>query len=189
MQKKLWTKNVFTITDVFSKEECQKYINHTEKIGFTDAPINTNTGAVVSPEVRNNTRVMFDDKDIAKKLWERVKTFVPEKYKGRKFLGLNERFRFYKYDQGQRFAPHADGYYTRENGERSLFTFMIYLNEDYKGGETKFFYMPLLGRKKEFVIKPQTGMALLFEHTIIHEGATVITGRKYVLRSDIMYTK
>ncbi|WP_372367189.1 2OG-Fe(II) oxygenase [Candidatus Uabimicrobium sp. HlEnr_7] len=126
---------------------------------------------------------------MAKKLWERVKVFVPEKCEGRESLGLNERFRFYRYDLGQRFAPHSDDIYTRENGEHSLFTFIIYLNEDCEGGETKFFFMPLLDQKEELIIKPQTGMALLFKHEIIHEGATIVSGRKYVLRSDVMYTR
>jgi hypothetical protein len=31
-------------------------------------------------------------------------------------------------------------------------------------------------------------MALCFVHELAHEGATVIRGRKYVLRSDVMYS-
>jgi hypothetical protein len=30
-------------------------------------------------------------------------------------------------------------------------------------------------------------MALVFVHRILHRGAPVTTGRKYVLRSDVMY--
>ena len=30
-------------------------------------------------------------------------------------------------------------------------------------------------------------MALIFEHELLHEGAAVTAGRKYVLRSDVMY--
>jgi hypothetical protein len=30
-------------------------------------------------------------------------------------------------------------------------------------------------------------MALIFEHQLLHEGAAVTQGRKYVLRSDVMY--
>jgi prolyl 4-hydroxylase len=30
-------------------------------------------------------------------------------------------------------------------------------------------------------------MALLFDHHLLHEGAAVMSGRKYVLRSDVMY--
>ena len=92
--------------------------------------------------------------------------------------GLNERFRFYRYGPGQRFAPHVDGAYERTNGERSRLTFMIYLNEGYQGGETRFGWHTITGR---------TGMALWFDHRLRHEGAELIEGVKYVLRSDVMY--
>ena len=57
-------------------------------------------------------------------------------------------------------------------------TLMVYLNDIFEGGETVF---------NETTIKPQKGMALIFHHTLVHEGAAVTTGRKYVLRSDVMY--
>ncbi|WP_372367190.1 hypothetical protein [Candidatus Uabimicrobium sp. HlEnr_7] len=41
MEKKEWTSNIFTVTNVFSEEECRKYIDYTENIGFADAPINS----------------------------------------------------------------------------------------------------------------------------------------------------
>ena len=37
-------------------------------------------------------------------------------------------------------------------------------------------------------IVPRTGSVLLFEHQCYHEGATLEQGRKYVVRSDLMYT-
>jgi predicted 2-oxoglutarate/Fe(II)-dependent dioxygenase YbiX len=93
-------------------------------------------------------------------------------------VGLNERFRFYRYDPGERFAPHRDGAYHRDNGEDSLLTFMVYLSEGFTGGDTVF---------PNLAVTPRLGMALIFEHQILHEGAAVISGRKYVLRSDVMY--
>jgi len=36
-------------------------------------------------------------------------------------------------------------------------------------------------------ITPKEGMALIFLHKLYHEGSEVLEGRKYVLRSDIMY--
>jgi hypothetical protein len=36
-------------------------------------------------------------------------------------------------------------------------------------------------------IKPERGMALVFVHRQLHEGAPVVQGRKYVLRTDVMY--
>ena len=95
-------------------------------------------------------------------------------------VGVNERFRFYRYQPGQRFALHQDGTFARSPDERSLLTFLIYLNQDFTGGETAF---PEQGQ----CIRPQTGMALLFQHLLLHEGCPVRSGVKYALRSDIMY--
>ncbi len=39
------------------------------------------------------------------------------------------RLRFLRYDPGEYFKPHMDGSYERENGERSLITVHLYLNE------------------------------------------------------------
>ena len=42
---------------------------------------------------------------------------------------MNERLRFYRYDIGQQFDWHYDGYFERDNGERSYLTLMVYLND------------------------------------------------------------
>ena len=55
---------------------------------------------------------------------------------------------------------------------------MIYLNDNYVGGETTF---------NEISILPKQGKALIFQHDLEHEGSSVIQGIKYVLRTDIMY--
>jgi len=55
---------------------------------------------------------------------------------------------------------------------------MIYLNDDFKGGETKF---------NDLIVAPKKGTALIFYHYLEHEGSEVIEGTKYVLRTDIMY--
>ena len=44
---------------------------------------------------------------------------------------------------------HVDGSYVRNANERSIYSIIIYLNEDFKGGETVF----KVG-EKEFSIKP-----------------------------------
>ena len=36
-------------------------------------------------------------------------------------------------------------------------------------------------------LTPETGLGLLFQHPIIHEGAEVKAGIKYVVRTDLMY--
>jgi prolyl 4-hydroxylase len=56
---------------------------------------------------------------------------------------------------------------------------MIYLNDDFEGGETRF---------ERATIRPVKGMALVFEHSMLHEGAEVVRGRKYVMRTDVIYS-
>jgi hypothetical protein len=36
---------------------------------------------------------------------------------------------------------------------------------------------------------PKTGMALVFSQDLYHEGSTLISGRKYAVRTDFMYTR
>jgi len=36
-------------------------------------------------------------------------------------------------------------------------------------------------------VVPRAGMALLFQHQLLHEGCVMESGVKYVLRSDVMY--
>lgn len=54
---------------------------------------------------------------------------------------------------------------------------MIYIQDD---GLT-------LPNGAEIRVKPERGKALLFYRYLLHEGAPVAAGRKYVLRTDVMY--
>jgi hypothetical protein len=47
-------------------------------------------------------------------------------------------FRLCRYRAGGHFAPHFDGYFVENSRERSLQTFMLYLNGDFEGGSTNF---------------------------------------------------
>jgi prolyl 4-hydroxylase len=169
---------LFTIDAVLSPAECRELIERVERAGFDIATINAWEGPRVDTKVRNNDRVILDDVAMANDLWRRVRERIPPLRDGRQVRGLNERFRFYRYQPGQKFAWHSDGPFRRENGETSLLTFMIYLNDGYRGGATRFEWTEVLG---------QEGMALVFDHGLIHEGAELSEGVKYVLRSDVMY--
>ncbi len=172
--------DVFLVHELFSAAECDEYIAFAEKIGFEEAAINVGMGAqVVVKDVRNNDRVIVDDRSRSDELWKRAKPFVPDIINRAQALGCNERLRFYRYDPGQRFNWHFDGAFQRSNGQRSRITYMVYLNDDFEGGDTHF---------ESFIIRPRKGTALFFTHQIRHMGAEVLRGRKYVLRTDLMYT-
>ena len=61
---------------------------------------------------------------------------------------------------------------------------MVYPNSDFVGGETRFYDQD---RGLRLTVRPARGMALGFEHLQLHEGSPVVSGRKYVLRTDVMY--
>lgn len=170
----------FTIDGVLTPDECRALIARIEAAGPKIAPVSYPGGPVVDLGVRNNTRVMFDDPELAALLYARVVDRLPATMSGGSVVGANERLRCYRYEPGQYFAPHHDGAFVRYAHERSTLTFMIYLNEEFTGGETAILD---LGE----VVVPKTGRALLFQHAILHEGCEVKSGVKYAVRSDIMY--
>jgi predicted 2-oxoglutarate/Fe(II)-dependent dioxygenase YbiX len=135
-----------------------------------------------SPAVRDNQRLLVDDPELATARRDRAKGLLVEEWFGSKAVGLNERFRFYRYDPGQRFTPHMDGCFQRDNGQQSQFTFLVYLNDGFEGGATAFHES-----RASLVMTPERGKALVFYHRQVHEGMPVVRGRKYVLRTDVMY--
>lgn len=192
MEKQLVSgiEQIFTIRGFLTADDCAEQIARTEQVGYGDAPISTLGGPVVYKEMRNNERVMFDDRALARQLWEKLQPFVDSKIgSGWHALGLNERFRFYRYDPGQKFDWHFDGCFERSPVECSKLTFMVYLNEGFEGGATEFHLRADGFSEKDPVerVVPETGMALIFDHRILHQGSPVLRGRKYVLRSDVMY--
>jgi predicted 2-oxoglutarate/Fe(II)-dependent dioxygenase YbiX len=171
---------VWTVPDVLTLDECRVLIARIEALGCTPAPITTGAGFVMRPDIRNNTRVVIDDQALAAELFQRVAPDVPSVLAGCDVVSANERLRCYRYERGQRFAPHYDGAFVRSPQEMSRLTFMVYLNDDFAGGTTNFLDL-------EKTIEPRAGMALLFQHRLLHEGSEVTDGVKYVVRSDVMY--
>ncbi len=118
-------------------------------------------------------------------MWRRAAAFVPQRREGWSACGLHERFRFYRYGAAEKFGAHYDGAVNRGESEVSKLTFMIYLCDVDEGGSTNF-YGPGLVTQHE--VRPARGRALVFDHGRLHEGAPVLSGRKYVLRTDVMYS-
>ena len=170
----------WTVDGFLSDSECSALVERIEAAGPELAPITTSRGPRFDLDARNNARVMFDDAELAARLFERARLHVPESLKGMRPVGLNERFRCYRYEPGQQFGPHYDGAFVRDATERSLLTLMVYLNDDFAGGVTAFLE---LGR----IVAPSKGRALFFQHPTLHQGCTVLRGTKYVIRSDVMY--
>jgi predicted 2-oxoglutarate/Fe(II)-dependent dioxygenase YbiX len=169
---------VFTIPEFLTPDECAQHIASAEAHGFEAATIETLGRSIRDPLIRNNDRIIKDDQALAGALWGRLAPHVPPFMDGRPAWGLNERWRIYRYQPGQRFAGHVDGSFRRESGERSLLTLLLYLNDQFEGGETTF---------DDLVVTPVRGLALVFRHDLFHAGEPLGQGTKYVLRSDVMF--
>jgi len=173
----VFTEDALIVVVLIDETECSSLILRSERIGYTDSMIISDGKQIVAKEIRNNKRVLLDDFELADKFWSKVSNYVPEVLDGCSVVGLNERFRFYRYEPKQIFRLHKDFPHKIE-GQQSKLSMIIYLNRDFEGGETDF---------RTFVVYPKTGSALIFKHELLHEGCAVINGKKYAVRTDIMY--
>ena len=83
-----------------------------------------------------------------------------------------------------------DGYGDR----RSRLTFLLYLNDDFAGGDTTFFLPGAeVGVVEARGVSPRAGSVLCFPHgdgagSLVHEGSAVYSGCKYIVRTDVLYS-
>lgn len=174
--------SVFIIHDLLSPRECEELIARSEALGYEVAAV----GGELIPQLRNNGRALLQDRTLADELWRRASPLVPRVLDGAEACGLHERFRFYRYEAAEQFGLHMDGSVRRGEDEESRLTFMLYLSAVAEGGETNF-YGP--GKVLQWSVRPAPGKALVFDHRRLHEGAAVRRGRKYVLRTDVLYRR
>ena len=113
---------------------------------------------------------------------------------------MNQCFKFSKYEEGYSFEAHIDGPWVPMKDESSVFTVVIYLNDDYEGGQTNFYNEPFeskfegkrgIKNDEDLVatIQPKTGKMLVFNHESYHEGSKVLKGTKYIVRTEIMFVR
>lgn len=187
--KTLVAHDVFTVAGVLDAAECRALIERGEALGFTPAPVRAAGGPTRRTDIRDNDRAAFTDPDLAAWLWDRCREHIPAVFEGGAAVGLDPDFRLYRYDPGQRFNRHKDGTAERGPTERTRLTGLVYLNDDFSGGETAFYAADLVdgARPEVAAVTPRAGSALFFRHDWWHEGRAVTAGRKYVLRTDVFY--
>jgi hypothetical protein len=219
--------NLHLLKDILSPEECLQIVATAETIGFTpDAPVRAE-GEESSILAHNFYWIV--DTEFCTKLWNRVKSYVPQTVSGKKVRGLNRRFRVYRYVPGAEYRAHIGKQSTLSPGpantppdgawppssidpsndtyiydssppdakQSSLFTFLIYLNDEFEAGETTFFLPSAReGSMNAYPVKPIQGSIALFPHgetegSLLHEGTGVRRGSKpsakYVIRTDVLY--
>jgi len=141
--------------------------------------VNTGKSRELIANIRNNERVNWHSETVALDWWEKLSVVRMPIIDGMEAVALSPHFRFYKYTPGQRFNMHKDGRQSVGDGT-TLLTLLVYLNEGYVGGGTRF-------RQENLLVTPSIGKALLFDHKLWHQGVKLEQGIKYVLRTDIVF--
>lgn len=175
---------------VLPNNECENLIDLALNTGFEPAKVQMYGEQKTLNNIRNNTRLQFDDINLAGKLEQLLESNLdasfPHTLNNKRFLKVGSHFRMYCYEPGQYFKPHKDGHF-KENDCESLVTALFYLNTT-KGGETILMPNGFKEQSSWIKISPIQGSVLLFEHDTFHEGCPVSEGEKYVLRTDLFYT-
>lgn len=89
-------------------------------------------------------------------------------------------------------SKHYDGSFVRTEGDRAgektFLTVQVYLNADFGGGRTSFPSTKGLEHSLTAVaVEPLAGRAIVFQHDVAHGSTSVIHGRKYAVRLDVLY--
>lgn len=202
--------DAFLLHGVLTEEECKQFIAVSEQLGYREAGGTGDQEYPAMPDMRqpaDNVRAAAKaSHPVLYHLWKRVRDHVPSsvEHSGKTWKvredenALNEQFRFLRYEPQQRFWAHFDGGFKRSPSEQTHFTFIMYLNDDFEGGDTVIFPEGNTGvhgapARQEVRVRPERGMALVFRHSgpthPLHSGAphTSPGKKKYILRSDIMY--
>eukprot|EP00965_Chrysotila_dentata_P103258 3408408-Pleurochrysis_carterae.AAC.4 len=202
----------FVLSNVLSAHECHQMNGVASAMGFTeDAPVSL--GRRIR---RNNNCVWIADDSLWLPIWRRIREHAPKMVDGGEPAGLNQRWRLYRYGENDIFKLHTDGSWPGSRagqhagrgvvirdayGDRwSQMTLLLYLDDDYDGGETSFLVdeagLPAMspqqpGALMRSVSVPQGGALCFFhgEHALspLHEGSLVTRGVKTIVRSDVLY--
>jgi predicted 2-oxoglutarate/Fe(II)-dependent dioxygenase YbiX len=167
--------------------ECADLLATVRDASWLAATVNTAAGRQVNEQVRDSLTAIVRDPALTTQLWHRIQPHLPASMSAEwgsvrqvvRPVGLYEPLRIYRYEVGHHFGLHSDQSYARDH-LRSLLTLMVYLDDDFDGGETTF-------PDQHETVVPVTGDALWFQHAVLHAGTKVTRGTKHVLRTDVLF--
>ncbi|CAE8624587.1 unnamed protein product, partial [Polarella glacialis] len=177
----------FALHGLLTQAEAASYVASAEASGFRGSDVQREFPS----ELRNNSRLVHYSDALAAALWRRLAPHLAHRdiylmqpmgfcAEGRwKPVGVNPCFRISRYSKGQQFAEHCDGMYANDNGECSIYSVVLYLNDDFSDGE--------LQLPEQRLFKPRSGSAVFFPHDTLHAARAVTSGTKYVARSELMF--
>lgn len=196
--------NLFELPAFLAPAMCRHLIEQSEKMKFSDIK------KEYDASYREADRVVVKCESLARMIWEKLRKclkrrdvfeIMPYGFGSAGVwapVGINPCFRFTRYSPGHHFKPHKDGLFVMTNDYRTIYTVVIYLNEDFEGGQTVFYETEpnqnvsdyeSLSLKTMKEILPSIGKAVVFNHDTLHAAKEVLKGTKYILRTDILFQR
>jgi hypothetical protein len=126
------------------------------------------------------TNKKWNDQQLADTFFNKLKKLTGDP----RYLKPNKLIMSGTYTPGDSFGLHTDTglYYNIQENTKSKWTLLIYLNDNFEGGETIFYSET--GEK--VIIKPEKGKALLFDIDLWHKGNELISGTKHWIGCEII---
>ncbi|GMH48827.1 hypothetical protein TrLO_g14400 [Triparma laevis f. longispina] len=190
----LHASSILTLAKFFSRKECLALQNF---IDTSPERSTTRQKATSEYTFRHNDRIQFDSLEIANLISSRIKAHpcysdVLENIHVTD-IDVNPNIRLYRYLPSMRFGPHYDESNVTSNGKTTRWTILIYLNSVEGGGETNFWLDHDASNHDQanfLRVPPVEGTMLLHLHgddCLLHEGAEVTAGIKYLFRTDLCF--
>jgi hypothetical protein len=201
----------FQLLNVLSREECTRIVELSETLGYLE------DAAVSLPRSirHNDSFTWIVDDETNDLIWRRCRALIQDNHQSnadKPALGINSRFRFYRYGKGDFFAPHTDGswpgsrviddelVHNAYDDRWSQLTFLLFLSDDYEGGATQFHVggggiaasVRDPGNADIVDVRTPLGGALCFPHGMhphhcVHASQQITSGTKYIIRSDVLF--
>ena len=185
--------DIHIIEDLLTLKECNKIIR--SKSIFT---------ATMRTQYENGDtdswQMLFSDKALVALIDSRIRSWAKHENFDMDGLTIFPKIRLVHYYGGQLKPLHRDSIFRNENGKSTQYICIIYLNDDFEGGNTVVYpnftnrckmeynsnfiqqYGAEIKKSTSFIITPSTGRAVLYSVHLPHEGRKIHgTGEKWLI--------
>lgn len=212
----------FIAENAVTAEERDYLMGFLQRVSWQPVSITGMQGNYEPGDPIGSWRASSFQEEYARVLFERIRPFIPavrhfdenaktdwDHHEQWEPIGINPLLRFIKYTDGGLLVPHYDAPYVASDEERTLMSFVVYLDNDpnLEGGAVRFLHDPQENVRLEdrnladltepatedevrISLHPTPGSAVVFDHRVLHESQLVQgTGQKTIIRTDIVYRK
>lgn len=173
---------IFSISNLYTNDEIKSYIQQINDFS-------TNLNSINTRDIYK--KIKRKDTTHSELIFSRIKHLLPENYLDQRGIewtlsGISDYIHYAHIKENQMIGIHSDtgSVFDPIENRYSKFTLLTYLNNEFGGGETVYYV-----DEEKIEIKPETNKTIIFDIELFHEGKKVLEGRKYWLKTDLIYSR